>query len=202
MLNGWTKKPSATSPATAVIAGPDPGEEQARRTRLEWRRAEERRHQRVAVVAALEARAACRSASVAQIARIAPTISRIRAAGCDHGIENRFSMWGRICEPSPRMARPLRRRSGGPTPCGRRSSGCGRTRPRPRSSGRCARCARRRGRGGGTGRAGPERVRAVEALGLDPACGRGDVGERAGDERGVHEHRGTVSTCDLDRRAG
>ena len=33
--------------------------------------------------------------------------SRIRAAGCDHGIENRFSMCGLICEPSPRKNRPF-----------------------------------------------------------------------------------------------
>ena len=30
----------------------------------------------------------------------------MRAAGCDHGIEKRRSMCGRICEPSPRMKRP------------------------------------------------------------------------------------------------
>ena len=31
----------------------------------------------------------------------------MRAAGCDHGIEKRFSMWGFICEPSPSMNRPF-----------------------------------------------------------------------------------------------
>ena len=33
--------------------------------------------------------------------------SRIRAAGCDHGIENRFSMCGLIWLPRPRMKRPF-----------------------------------------------------------------------------------------------
>ncbi len=32
--------------------------------------------------------------------------SRIRGAGCDQGIENRFSMWGLICDPRPSMNRP------------------------------------------------------------------------------------------------
>ena len=31
----------------------------------------------------------------------------MRAAGCDHGIENRRSMCGLICEPSPRKKRPF-----------------------------------------------------------------------------------------------
>jgi hypothetical protein len=30
----------------------------------------------------------------------------MRAAGCDHGIEKRFSMCGLICDPRPRMNRP------------------------------------------------------------------------------------------------
>ena len=42
-----------------------------------------------------------------QIARIARMSSRIRAAGCDHGIENRFSMCGLIWLPSPRRNRPF-----------------------------------------------------------------------------------------------
>jgi hypothetical protein len=42
----------------------------------------------------------------AQMARIARTISRIRAAGCDHGIENRRVMWALIWLPNPRMNRP------------------------------------------------------------------------------------------------
>src|SRR5436190_15664752 len=41
------------------------------------------------------------------MARMARTNSRMRAAGCDHGIENRFVMCGLICEPRPRMNRPL-----------------------------------------------------------------------------------------------
>ena len=40
------------------------------------------------------------------MARMARISSRIRGAGCDHGMENRFSMWGLICEPSPSMNRP------------------------------------------------------------------------------------------------
>ena len=32
--------------------------------------------------------------------------SRIRGAGWDHGIENRFSMWGLICDPRPSMNLP------------------------------------------------------------------------------------------------
>ena len=40
------------------------------------------------------------------MARMARISSRIRGAGCDHGMENRFSMWGLIWEPSPSMNRP------------------------------------------------------------------------------------------------
>jgi hypothetical protein len=40
------------------------------------------------------------------MARMAETNSRILAAGFDHGIENRFSMWGLIWLPRPRMNRP------------------------------------------------------------------------------------------------
>ena len=40
------------------------------------------------------------------MARMASTSSRIRGAGWDHGIENRFSMWGLIWEPRPNMNRP------------------------------------------------------------------------------------------------
>ena len=43
---------------------------------------------------------------LSQMARIASTNSRMRAAGCDHGIEKRFVMCGLICEPKPRMKRP------------------------------------------------------------------------------------------------
>ena len=43
------------------------------------------------------------------MARMARISSRIRGAGCDHGIENRFSMWGLICDPRPSMNRPLDR---------------------------------------------------------------------------------------------
>ncbi len=42
-----------------------------------------------------------------QIARIACTISRMRAAGFDHSIENRLVMWGLIWLPRPRMNRPF-----------------------------------------------------------------------------------------------
>ncbi len=42
----------------------------------------------------------------AQMARIARIISRMRAAGCDHGIENRLVMCGLIWLPRPRMNRP------------------------------------------------------------------------------------------------
>ena len=35
--------------------------------------------------------------------------SRIRAAGCDHGMENRFSMCGLIWDPRPSMNRPFDR---------------------------------------------------------------------------------------------
>ena len=37
------------------------------------------------------------------MARMAEMNSRIRGAGCDHGIENRFSMCGLICDPRPRQ---------------------------------------------------------------------------------------------------
>ena len=33
--------------------------------------------------------------------------SRMRAAGCDHGIEKRRVMWALICEPMPRTRRPF-----------------------------------------------------------------------------------------------
>ena len=68
---------------------------------------EERRHQRVACRSRRGSRASCPSFQQSQIARIARTISRMRAAGWDHGIENRFSMCGLIWLPSPRMNRPL-----------------------------------------------------------------------------------------------
>ena len=42
----------------------------------------------------------------AQMALIARIISRIRAAGCDHGIEKRLVMCGLIWLPRPRMNRP------------------------------------------------------------------------------------------------
>ena len=53
--NGWTMKPSATSPAASVIAGPDAAQPDAGRADVERTRVEERRHQRVRVVVALEA---------------------------------------------------------------------------------------------------------------------------------------------------
>jgi hypothetical protein len=40
------------------------------------------------------------------MALMAEMSSFILAAGCDHGMEKRFSMWGLICEPRPRMNRP------------------------------------------------------------------------------------------------
>jgi hypothetical protein len=43
----------------------------------------------------------------AQIARMARIISRMRAVGCDHGIEKRLVMWGLIWLPRPRMKRPF-----------------------------------------------------------------------------------------------
>ena len=43
----------------------------------------------------------------AQIARMACTSSRMRAAGCDHGIENRFSMCALIWLPRPSVNRPF-----------------------------------------------------------------------------------------------
>ena len=43
---------------------------------------------------------------MSQIARIAWTNSRIRAAGFDQGIEKRRTMCGLICEPRPRVKRP------------------------------------------------------------------------------------------------
>ena len=41
------------------------------------------------------------------MARIAEMNSRMRGAGCDHGIEKRFSMCGLIWLPRPRMNRPF-----------------------------------------------------------------------------------------------
>ena len=41
------------------------------------------------------------------MARMALIISRIRAAGFDHSMENRLVMWGLICVPRPRTNRPL-----------------------------------------------------------------------------------------------
>jgi hypothetical protein len=41
-----------------------------------------------------------------QMARMARIISRMRGAGCDHGMENRRVMWGLIWLPRPRMKRP------------------------------------------------------------------------------------------------
>ena len=46
------------------------------------------------------------SFQLSQMARMARIISRMRAAGFDHGIEKRFSMWGLIWLPRPRMNRP------------------------------------------------------------------------------------------------
>ena len=40
------------------------------------------------------------------MARIAPIISSMRAAGRDHGIEKRLVMWAWIWLPSPSMNRP------------------------------------------------------------------------------------------------
>jgi hypothetical protein len=40
------------------------------------------------------------------MARMARIISRMRGAGCDHGMENRRVMWALIWLPSPRMKRP------------------------------------------------------------------------------------------------
>jgi hypothetical protein len=42
----------------------------------------------------------------AKIARIAAMISRMRAAGFDHGMLNRLVTCGWICEPSPSVKRP------------------------------------------------------------------------------------------------
>jgi len=42
-----------------------------------------------------------------QMARSARMNSRMRGAGCDHGIENRRSMCGLIWLPRPRVNRPL-----------------------------------------------------------------------------------------------
>ena len=67
---------------------------------------EERCHQRVAIELAAEIELLAVS-QVFQIARIASTNSRIRAAGFDHSIENRFSMWGLIWLPRPRTKRPF-----------------------------------------------------------------------------------------------
>ena len=41
-----------------------------------------------------------------QMARMARIISRIRAAGWDHGMEKRLVMWGLIWEPRPSRKRP------------------------------------------------------------------------------------------------
>ena len=66
----------------------------------------------------------------------------MRAAGCDHGIENRCSMCGLIWLPRPSDEAALRRELqvvGDRSPA---SSGCGRTRPRsPVRRARAARCA-------------------------------------------------------------
>ena len=42
-----------------------------------------------------------------QMARMARIISRMRGAGCDHGMEKRFVMCGLIWLPIPSMNRPL-----------------------------------------------------------------------------------------------
>ena len=125
---------------------------------------------------------------MAQIARIASTISRIRAAGRDHGIENRFSMCGLICEPSPRIARP--------------SENVWRSQPMwARFIGLRANADRDRGREveplGVLGREREreervvralERVDAVVAHRLDLARDPGHLGQRGGDERRVDLH--------------
>jgi hypothetical protein len=46
------------------------------------------------------------SFQLSQMARMARIISRMRGAGCDHGIENRRVMCGLIWLPRPRMNRP------------------------------------------------------------------------------------------------
>ena len=44
---------------------------------------------------------------LSQMARMASTNSRMRGAGCDHGMEKRLVMWGLIWLPRPRMKRPF-----------------------------------------------------------------------------------------------
>ena len=89
---------------------PDGGQEHLRRAVGRRRRGEERRHQRVLVEVALGSRARRRRSSVAQMARRARIISRMRAAGWPHAIEKRLVMWGLIWLPRPRRKRPLEKR--------------------------------------------------------------------------------------------
>ena len=88
------------------------------------------------------------------MARSASTNSRMRAAGRDHGIEKRFSMWGRIWLPSPSTKRPPRVALEVGGHVGERSSACGRRRSPPTARARAGWCARRPARAAGTGRPG------------------------------------------------
>ena len=122
--------PSATSPATSVICSPTAARNTLGGAVRVRAGVEERRHQRVRVELAAGSRACVPSFHDAQIARIARMNSRMRGAGCDHGIENRFSMCGLIWLPRPRMKRPFEYALQVVGRCTPASSACGRTRPR------------------------------------------------------------------------
>ena len=84
----------------------DRGEHHLRRAVRVRAGVEERRHERVRVELAREVEL-LPPFHAAQIARSARMNSRMRAAGCDHGIEKRCSMCGLIWLPRPRVKRPF-----------------------------------------------------------------------------------------------
>src|SRR5271154_2103583 len=97
--------PSATSPATSFMRGPTA----AKNTRggpYEWGGGANTGVIRVCVKNSPSNPSGDPSFQDAQIARRASTYSRMRAAGCDQGELNRFSICRRTCDPNPSTTRP------------------------------------------------------------------------------------------------
>ena len=105
-FTGCTRKPSATSPATAVILGPNPAVRIARRAERVRPGIERRDHARVRVEVAREPQRGAVLPRSPDRADPGDELAHARRPGRDHGIENRCSMCGRICEPSPSTKRP------------------------------------------------------------------------------------------------
>ena len=158
LLNGWTRNPSATSPATSVIPSPTPARKILAQPDVARLRGEERRHQRVAVDLAFELQRRAvlprRPDRADREHHLAHARRRARPRHREPLLDVRLDLRSET-EDGP----PGRERLEVPADVREVHRAARESRPRSRSRGRCARCARPRGPAGRTDRAGPRTCR-------------------------------------------